>query len=233
MTKPESRPRLSSLPPDSAGAGEAAGRILAAAEALFAERGFDGVSMNEIAARADVSKANVFHHFSSKNALYLEVVRLACRDSAEQLDHLESDQRPFPERLADFAREHLASLLAQERVSRLVLRELLENGPRRGQELAERVFGEKFARFVAILRAAQAQGALRTDVDPAMIATLLIGADVFLFEARDVLRHFPQVDFAEDPARYSAMLTDILLHGIVRLSVPPKPPTRSDRAAAE
>lgn len=201
-------------PPAPSGAGEAVARILAAAEALFAERGFDGTSMNAVAAAAAVSKANIFHHFNSKNALYLEVLRQACYDSAEHLDHLESDDRPFPGRLAQFAHEHLESLLQHERVSRLILRELLENGPRRGQELAERVFGEKFARFVKILHAAQAHGALRADVDPAMVATLLIGSNVFFFEARDVLRHFPQASFAADPARYSRMLADILLHGI-------------------
>ncbi len=206
------------------GAGEAVARILAAAEALFAERGFDGTSMNAVAAAAAVSKANIFHHFNSKNALYLEVLRQACHDSAERLDHLESDDRPFPERLAQFAHEHLESLLQHERVSRLILRELLENGPRRGQELAERVFGEKFARFVEILRAAQTHGALRADVDPAMAATLLIGSNVFFFEAQQVLRHFRDVDFAHDPARYSRMLTDILLRGIAAPDDKPKKP---------
>ncbi len=213
-TRPAAKSRSTRSEP-AALAGEALDRIRAAAEALFSEHGYDGVSINDIAARAGVSKANVFHHFSSKNALYLEVVRRACRDTAERLDELEHDTRPFAERLAHFAREHLASLLAEEQVSRLILRELLENGPRRGRELAEQVFGDKFARFVAILGTAQARGELRPDADPAMVATLLIAADVFFFEARDVLRHFPQVDYADDPARYSVMLADLLLHGIV------------------
>ena len=41
----------------------------------FAERGFDGVSMEEIAARAGVSKPVVYEHFGSKEGLYQEVVR--------------------------------------------------------------------------------------------------------------------------------------------------------------
>jgi TetR/AcrR family transcriptional regulator len=217
VTAPKSASKSRPIHSDSAGpSGEALARIRAAAVALFSERGYDGVSMNEIAAGAGVSKANVFHHFSTKNALYLEVVGQACRHTPERLDELEDDSRPFGERLAHFAREHLATLLAEEQVSRLILRELLENGPRRGRELAEQVFGEQFARFVAILRAAQERGELRADADPAMIATLLIGADAFFFEARDVLRHFPDVGYADDPGRYSAMLADLLLHGIAR-----------------
>ncbi|GAA0214336.1 TetR/AcrR family transcriptional regulator [Corynebacterium riegelii] len=42
----------------------------------FAERGFDGISMEEIAARAGVSKPVVYEHFGSKVGLYQEVVRL-------------------------------------------------------------------------------------------------------------------------------------------------------------
>src|SRR3989344_8760963 len=90
---------------------EAVGRILVAAEELFARQGFDAVSMNAIAEAASVSKANIFHHFESKNALYLAVVRGACADSAERLQRLQHDDGAIPERLADFASSHLKSLL--------------------------------------------------------------------------------------------------------------------------
>jgi TetR/AcrR family transcriptional regulator len=194
---------------------ETADRILAAAEGLFAELGFDAVSMNAIAARAGVSKANIFHHFSSKNALYIAVLREACRDAAEDLHNLENDNLPFPERLANFAHEHLSHILEREQVTRLIQREIMQNGQQRGQELAEKVFGDKFKRFVDILRDGQQRGELRAGIDPAMVATLLIGANVFFFETRELLRHFPDVGFAADPARYSSMLIDILLRGIL------------------
>jgi TetR/AcrR family transcriptional regulator len=122
----------------------------------------------------------------------------------------------------------LASMLEHGQVQRLILRELLTDGERRGQEFAEKVFGDNFARFVAILRQGQARGELRADLDPAMVATLLIGANVFFFEARDVLRHFHDVGFATDPARYSRMLVDILMRGIAAL---PEAPTNNPAGA--
>ncbi len=190
-------------------------RILAAAEELFSRRGFDAVSMNDIAEAADVSKANIFHHFESKNALYHAVVRNACADSIERLQQLQHEDSAVPGQLADFAGKHLKSLLEHDRVSRLILRELLsEKGARHAQELAEKVFGENFAALVEIVRTGQRRGELRADLDPAMIATLLIGANVFFFESQEVLRHFKDVDFARDPERYSGMLMDILLAGI-------------------
>lgn len=190
-------------------------RILAAAEALFAEHGFEAVSMNAIAERAGVSKANIFHHFSSKQTLYIEVLRAACRDSAERLQSLSGDTEPFTARLAAFVRDQLAGMIEHGQIHRLIQRELLNDGERRGRELAEKVFGDNFARFVGILRAGQSRGELRADLDPALLATLFIGANVFFFEAREVLRHLPDVTFAHDPRRYSQMLTDLLLHGIL------------------
>lgn len=194
---------------------DAVERILVAAESLFAEHGFDAVSMSAIGEAAGVSKANVFHHFTSKNELYLAVLRHACRAAVQHLDELSKNEAPLTERLPQFARAHLENLLEHGQVARLMLRELLSDNPRHGQELAEKVYGEKFSRFVAILRAGQQAGELRADIDPAMVATVLLGANVFFFESRDVLRHLPDVTFTQHPARYSTMLADILLHGIL------------------
>jgi len=44
------------------------------ARGLFAERGFDGTSIEEIAARAGVSKPVVYEHFGGKEGLYAVVV---------------------------------------------------------------------------------------------------------------------------------------------------------------
>ena len=196
----------------SAGA-EATERILAAAKDLFAESGFDAVSMNAIAERAGVSKANIFHHFKSKNDLYLAVLKIACADSRPQIDQLDTGSGTLVERLRDYSRSHLDSILQDEKISQLILRDLLEKGPQRGKEFAE-MFGQDFARLVEILRSGQKKGELRKDIDPAMVASLLIGADVFFFQSREILRHFPDVKFTDKPTRYSEMLVDIMLRGI-------------------
>ena len=49
-------------------------RILHEAEQLFFARGLKGVSMDEVAAAADVKKANLFHYYPSKEALELAVL---------------------------------------------------------------------------------------------------------------------------------------------------------------
>jgi AcrR family transcriptional regulator len=49
-------------------------QLLDVAKALFAERGFDGTSIEEIAHRADVSKPVVYEHFGGKEGIYAVVV---------------------------------------------------------------------------------------------------------------------------------------------------------------
>src|SRR3989338_4270790 len=90
---------------------EAVGRILVAAEELFARQGFDAVSMNAIAEAASVSKANIFHHFESKVALYLAVVPHACANIAARLQQLRSDDGIVAERLPRFSPQNLQNLL--------------------------------------------------------------------------------------------------------------------------
>jgi TetR/AcrR family transcriptional repressor of mexJK operon len=54
--------------------------ILEAAKRLFPEHGFDGVSMDAIAAEAGVSKLTVYSHFKDKGALFAETVRAKCEE---------------------------------------------------------------------------------------------------------------------------------------------------------
>lgn len=198
-------------------AGSSVQRILCAAEELFAQRGFAAVSISGVAARAGVSKASVFYHFSSKRELYFAVLEAASRQFGRIIEALGKGEGPVCERLRHYAEAHLGCILQNEQVSRLVLSDLLENQPQLSRDLAEKIFGNNFARLVGIIRASQNNDELRQDIDPAMVAVLLIGADVFFFEAREVLRHFADVRFAETPQRYSGMLADVLLRGILPL----------------
>lgn len=49
-------------------------QLIVVAKALFAEKGFEGTSVEEIAARADVSKPMVYEHFGGKEGIYAVIV---------------------------------------------------------------------------------------------------------------------------------------------------------------
>lgn len=61
-------------------------QILEAAQRLFAERAYEDVSTAELAAAAGTTRTNLHHHFGTKRALYLEVVRRFARLPAPPTD---------------------------------------------------------------------------------------------------------------------------------------------------
>ena len=194
--------------------------ILATAAELFSERGYAGTSINTIATAAGTSKANIFHHFGSKEGLFLAVLQSAAEETAGLIGTLEDSSAPADERVAGFCRGHLRILLDNPQPHRLVLREMLEHGDERGLALANDVVGDAFARLVALIREGRESGGFRSEVDPTLAATLLVGANVFFFQTVSVLRHLPEVDFADQPERFSDGVIDLILNG---LSNPPTP----------
>ena len=71
--------------------------ILDAAGRLFGEHGFDGVTLDEVAAAADVTKPVLYRHFDSKRSLYLAILERHRQDLPSFFERvpvdLPSDQR--------------------------------------------------------------------------------------------------------------------------------------------
>ncbi|MEX0606748.1 MAG: TetR/AcrR family transcriptional regulator [Halofilum sp. (in: g-proteobacteria)] len=207
---------MSEPPPNPGGPQRSAGRdeILAAATDLFGESGYDGVSMSAIAQRAGISKANVFHHFGSKDALYLEVMRAARAYFEPGTERLIEQNQDFGEQLRELIGRDFARMREHPDLARLILREILESGPSRGQALASEVFGEHFAELTGLFEQAQRQGGLARDIPPALIATLAIACNTMLFQSQHLLRHLPGVDFVDDGERYATLVARVLLDGL-------------------
>ena len=63
-------------------------RVLASALSLFAKKGYENTTFNDIAARLKLTKGAVYWHFDSKEALLVELVRLALEKFRAQLERL-------------------------------------------------------------------------------------------------------------------------------------------------
>jgi AcrR family transcriptional regulator len=103
-------------------------RLLAAAAAEFAARGFDGATVDRIAARARVNKAMLYYHFRSKAALYREILRHMFGSVAAAVTAVHADGGPADVQLRRFI-EAIARLAeGAPHFPAMWLREIAEGG---------------------------------------------------------------------------------------------------------
>ena len=71
-------------------------RLIEAALLTFAEKGFDGASVREIAQRAKANPAMIAYHFGSKDGLYEAAMRWVCSDFASRVQRMIEAACPEP-----------------------------------------------------------------------------------------------------------------------------------------
>jgi TetR/AcrR family transcriptional regulator len=199
-------------------------RIETAARRLFANRGYAGTSMSEIAAAASVSKATVFHHYRSKRALYESLVGDAFAGFREQLVPLLEADGDLEASLRRFAAAHVERLTRMQGTMRLIAREML-SGKVASSELASGTeMSRNFSLLVDALRRGQSTGKVRADVDPGLAVFLLLCANWFLFQTAGLARRNPDLAVTTTTDRYAAELARLLYFGLE----PPSPPPSKD-----
>jgi AcrR family transcriptional regulator len=103
-------------------------RILDVAEALFAERGFAGTSMRDLASAAGLTPASFYNHFEGKDALYAAVLQRGIRPLVELMHDLATrDERDLArDEVIQQVMEHLAR---RPHLPRLIHHEVAAGGP--------------------------------------------------------------------------------------------------------
>lgn len=194
-------------------AGEKA--ILDTAVRLFSENGFDGVSMRTVAREAGVSKSNIYHHFESKEALYLAIMQSSAESLSEMVENLAEGKGDFEQRLRKFARSHLAHLFENVMTVRLVLREMFSSDSKWQKVMVEQFVGGIFERLISIFENGQKTGLLRPGVDPGLCAMLILGVDLFYFQSYEMKKYPPLDKYAHTEEQFSDEMMDIVLHGML------------------
>src|SRR5690606_41652353 len=91
--------------------------ILESGTSLFVENGYEGTSMEAVAAAAGVSKLTVYSHFGSKQGLFVAAVRAHCDRMLPGALFERSPGTPLPERLHAVARAVHALCTSREAIA--------------------------------------------------------------------------------------------------------------------
>jgi AcrR family transcriptional regulator len=203
-------------------------KILEVAEARFAQRGFAGVGMREVALAAGLGKSSLFHHFPTKAELWVAVIeRVIARIEAHVLPALGVSGRATAR--IDRAVDALIDALAEHpTTARLLLRSLVEEedldaAEPDGAAAVEARIHALVARFTALLADGVEAGELRPASAPDAVQTL-IGTTVYHFasgEFGEAVLGGPLFS-AEAVARRKREVKELLLHGLASPACAPK-----------
>lgn len=91
--------------------------ILDAAKRLFPQHGFDGTSMDTIAAEAGVSKLTVYSHFTDKETLFVAAIRARCTDQVPDALFDVDVKGPVRRQLEAIAHAFLGLIMSPEAIS--------------------------------------------------------------------------------------------------------------------
>jgi AcrR family transcriptional regulator len=144
-------------------------RILAAAEELFAERGYEAASLGEIADRVGIRPQAIYNHFESKWQLYVAVLERLLDPFLRFLDAALSAP-PSAERSADSLAAEISFHAANPNLARLVQHAALAGGAQL-ELLIERWYRPFFQR--ALLLAPEKNAIVKAD--PALLPWLVTG----------------------------------------------------------
>jgi TetR/AcrR family transcriptional regulator len=188
-------------------------RILDAAEALFAERGYGAATTREIAARARIGKRMLFYYFASKEAVYRAVLERVV--SGMVAIHQRFRTEPGPVGLADAMQGITLFAAANLPALRVLTREIMDGGPYVA-ELAREYLAPLFAAGTAEVARNMDRRIFRRG-DPMQVLIHVAGITLYYFQMLPLLERV----WDRDPlapatlAERAAAVRDCLLYGLM------------------
>ena len=188
-------------------------RIWNSARAEFSRRGYHGARVQGIARGAVCNVALIYRHWSSKKALYLDILRAVWIGTANDIARLVADG---PVGAAAIVDGYLDAMMKDQQGSQLLIREYLDGAPHLlllAQN--EPALLEPVKRAAAALAIAGAPGG---DTDPVLAVVTIGGLAALVASAQDAARPFVSVAPTAEVLR--AHVRALLLHGLAPANAP-------------
>lgn len=183
-------------------------RLLAEATRLFAERGYDRTSVQEIVEAAGVTKGALYHYFGSKDDLLHEIYGRVLRLQTERLDAIVARDTGVPERLAEAAADVVVTSIQNLDDTKIFFRSMHQLSPGKDKEVrAER--RRYHETFRSLIEEGQRDGHFRTELRPDLVVDFFFGS----------VHHLGTWYHADGPLSAEQVATefsDLLLHSVRR-----------------
>jgi TetR/AcrR family transcriptional regulator len=167
-------------------------RLIAAATSLFAQRGFDGTSVKELADAAGVNVSLVSYHFGGKENLYracLEQFGIERLAVAQRVLQKPQSLDEFRFRIKLFIEEMFACHMEAPDSARIIHREC-DMELLIAQDIFRNTFLKVFETLVEFFQYAQEAHLIRRDLDPSIVTQLFFGSTMHIMKSDPISEKF-------------------------------------------
>jgi AcrR family transcriptional regulator len=183
--------------------------IFHAAATQFSSRGFDGVSMDDIARGGAVNKAMIYYHFADKLALYRAIVADGLKTMGETAGAIAASAATPHQKLDAFIEAFVRMTEVRPWMPAMMLREVAEGAPRLDDDTMTHFRGV-VGNFAAILKQGQALGVFR-ELHPILAYESVIGP-IIINAARERVASQPERQQQGFPILVSISHEDLIAH---------------------
>lgn len=197
---------------------QAAARIRALTETaadLFLERGYEGVSVDELIDRVGGSRRNVYGRFGGKQGLFIEVITQLCDEQAEPLRILDVGDGEIGPALITFGENLLAAVLHPRT---LALHRLMVSEGRRFPELSQAILRSGHEAGIRILAEwlSLRRTELRADLSPEALAEQFVTLLTASAQLRALVGTESMPRSSDEISRLARETVSTFLHGARR-----------------
>jgi TetR/AcrR family transcriptional regulator len=166
-------------------------RILNTAAAVFAESGFAGARMDEIADRAGVNKATIYYHIGGKETLYTRVLHEHFASAGDRFDQI-LQQAESPEEKLSLYIQHIAQVMDQDPHKAVMMLRELAGGGVNFPDIVAQDLAAIVNKLAGILAEGENQGRF-IHVNPISVHFLVIGALIFYKVGTPIREKFTEI----------------------------------------
>jgi len=163
-------------------------KLIDIAESLFAEKGFYGTSIRDLADGIAIAKSSLLHHFHTKEKLYGAVLKKLADEMTIEVKGIRGQFPDEKKQIFQFVQLLCNNSEKKPNRENIILRELLDN-PKRAEKAKKWFFVDYFKELTGIIKSGQNNG-LFNPVSPEIFILQLLGAHRYLIISLPTVKQF-------------------------------------------
>jgi AcrR family transcriptional regulator len=188
-------------------------QLIETAERLFAEKGFRGTSVRDIADEADVNPAMISYYFGSKVKLMEALFEARVGSVQLRIENLINDDSLEPlQKINMLVDEHIERFLQKERFFRIMITEQLVNKDPAVINTLRQLKIRNAQLLSQLIRKGQKSGAFKKNVDVVLLVNTLVGTVWQTMINRDHYREFNKLGTLTEGALINRLSKKLSIH---------------------